>query len=172
MNRAMSPALFVALGLTATTAAASLPAPSSPEPRLEPVFEAEVLLAPSVKVGPTPLGQREYIPIIGGWVKGPRLAGKVRPGGWDWQLHGGRGCTQIHADYFLEAEDGTIINVINRGKFCPAAGGGEETPFTSPEFEAPAGPHDWLNGGAYVSKIGPGQTPGRPSVHIVFYRAR
>ena len=46
----------------------------------------EVALEPVRDLGETPLGRRRIIGITGGTFSGPRLSGKVLPGGADWQL--------------------------------------------------------------------------------------
>jgi hypothetical protein len=89
-------------------------------PRVEFAFEERVTIDQAVEMGDTLFGHRQYIPITGGTVAGPRLKGQVVPGGWDFQLtHPVSDCTQLSADYFLKAEDGTLIHVLNEGMFCP-----------------------------------------------------
>ena len=49
----------------------------------------EILFAseePTREIGRTPYGMRRRIPIIGGTFEGPRIRGRVLPGGADWQL--------------------------------------------------------------------------------------
>ena len=51
---------------------------------------------------------------------GPKLKGQVVPGGFDFQLtYSASDCTQLSADYFLKADDGTVIHVFNEGLVCP-----------------------------------------------------
>jgi hypothetical protein len=54
------------------------------------------------------------IPITGGVVRGPRLNGRVLPGGADFQLILGQG-TQAHLDarYVIELDDGSRVFVQN-----------------------------------------------------------
>ena len=80
------------------------------------------------------------VPSADGTVAGPKLKGKVVPGGWDYQLHLPHGCGTISADYFLQADDGTMINVLNKAMTCPSGPGGKL--FTRPVFEAPKGPYE------------------------------
>jgi len=138
------PRLFLVLTLFALAAPAQTPAP----PALELAFTAHVTVGPSVNLGETPFGGRNFIPITGGTVDGPRLKGKVVPGGWDWQLHLPNGCTTLSAEYFLQAEDGTLIKVLNKATFWP---GGKL--YTRPVFEAPKGPHEWLNSAVFVGAL-------------------
>ena len=117
------------------------PPPPDAVPRLEFAFEERVTLDPAVVLGDTALGHRQYIPITGGTVAGPKLRGTVVPGGWDFQLtYAASGCTQLSADYFLKADDGTLIHVFNEGLACSQ----KEPLFFRPRLEAPKGAHDWL----------------------------
>lgn len=165
--------LGAALACASLTAlpAASMAAETS-APRLDPVFVAEVTLGESLAVGQTPRGGRNLVRITGGTFTGPSVSGIVLPGGWDWQLRTDGGCTQLHADYFLQERDGTVINVVNRAKICPTSGPAAAPVYSAPEFETPLGPHQWLNGGAYVARIEAGKAPARPSVIISVYRAQ
>lgn len=140
-------------------------------PRLEFIFEEVVTLSPRVEVGDTPMGKRGFIPITGGRFEGPNIRGQVLPGGWDWQLATDGGCFLIEADYMIQTDDGVIINIDNRGRFCQRADGVAERGLTSPVFEAPLGKYDWLNAGAYVGTLeSAGKAPGE-AVRIRFYKA-
>lgn len=109
----------------AAAAPGELGAPPAPSavPRLEFAFESRVTLSPAVVVGDTLLGHRQYIPITGGTIKGPKFSGEVVSGGWDYQLGLGQGCTHLSADYFIRATDGTLIHVLNEGISCGGKGG-------------------------------------------------
>jgi hypothetical protein len=119
-------------------------------PRLEFVFEERVTLAPTVEIGDTALGARRVIPITGGTVSGPKLKGVVQPGGWDLQLtYAGSHCTQLSADYFLKAEDGTLIHVFNEGLVCPGAA----RAIFRPKLEAPEGAYEWVTRSTFVATL-------------------
>jgi len=122
-------------------------------PKVEFVFEERVTLAPAVVQGETALGHRQYIPITGGTIAGPKLNGRVIPGGWDYQLRYEGGCGTLSADYFLEADDGTIIHILNESFSCGGPGAGGQRSFFRPRFEAPEGPHDWLTRGTFVAVL-------------------
>jgi hypothetical protein len=122
-------------------------------PKVEFVFEERVTLAPAVVLGETALGHRQYIPITGGTIAGPRLKGEVIPGGWDFQLRYPGGCGTLSADYFLRADDGTVIHILNESFSCGMGGPGGERSFFRPRFEAPKGPHDWLTRGTFVASL-------------------
>jgi hypothetical protein len=140
-------------------------------PHLVFVFEEYVTLGPSVHPGETPFGDRNIVPITGGVFSGPKIRGKVMPGGWDWQLVTKTGCHSLDANYMIQADDGAIINVINKGTLCTAPGA-ETQLFTIPMFEAPLGPHAWLNGGAYVGTLELAKLHGNSAVHIRFYQVQ
>jgi hypothetical protein len=127
-----------------------------PLPVLEFAFEAAVSVAPRFSLGAVQGGERRVIPITGGVVTGPLLNGIVVPGGADWQLVQPDGLIDLTARYTIEAADGTLIGVVNRGlRHGPpevlarlAAGEAVDPGLiyfrTTPVFEAPAGPHGWL----------------------------
>jgi hypothetical protein len=122
-------------------------------PRVEFAFEARVTLAPAVVLGETPRGHRQYIPITGGSVAGPKFKGEILPGGWDFQLRYAGGCGTLTADYFWRAEDGTVIHILNESFSCGLPGPGGERSFFRPQFEVPKGPHDWLNRATFVALL-------------------
>jgi hypothetical protein len=140
-------------------------------PHLEFVFEEFVTLGPSIHPGETPFGDRNIVPITGGTFSGPNIRGKVMPGGWDWQLVTKTGCHSLQADYMIQTDDGAIINVVNKGTSCEAPGPNTKL-FTTPVFEAPLGPHAWLNGGAFIGTLDLATVDGKPAVHIRFYKVK
>jgi hypothetical protein len=140
-------------------------------PHLEFVFEEFVTLGASVHPGETPFGDRNIVPITGGTFSGPSIRGRVMPGGWDWQLSTKTGCHSLQADYMIQTDDGAIINVVNKGMLCAAAGSNAKL-FTIPAFEAPLGPHAWLNGGAFVGTLEVTKIDDKPAVHIRFYQVK
>ena len=147
--------IAIAMAIGAMPAAAdALPIGAMPPadvvPRIEFAFEERVTLSPAVVLGDTALGHRQYIPITGGTVAGPKLKGQVVPGGWDFQLtYAASKCTQLSADYFLKAEDGAVIHVFNEGLLCP---GGQRSLFR-PRLEAPAGAHEWMTHATFVATL-------------------
>lgn len=122
-------------------------------PRVEFVFEERVTLAPAVVLGQTAVGHRQYIPITGGTIAGPRLNGRVIPGGWDFQLRYESGCGTLTADYFLEADDGTVIHILNESFNCGFGSQDGVRSFFRPKFEAPEGPHGWLTRGSFIATL-------------------
>ncbi|HXY99589.1 MAG TPA: DUF3237 domain-containing protein [Stellaceae bacterium] len=84
-------------------------------PALDFAFRLRVAVAPALELGETQAGRRRIVPITGGSVEGPRLSGRVLPGGADWQIIRADGCAELTARYTLETEDGALIAVVNRG---------------------------------------------------------
>lgn len=84
---------------------------------IETVFlcKVEVTLEPIRDLGETPLGRRRIIGITGGKFAGPKLSGRILPGGADWQLIRSDGVAYLDARYTLETGDGALIYVNNKG---------------------------------------------------------
>ena len=138
-------------------------APAAPAPlQTEFVYEAVVAIDAAVEVGATPTGTRRYIPITGGTFAGPRIRGTILPGGADWQTSRPDGVTEVDALYTIRTDDGTVIIVRNSGVI--ADGGAYMR--TAPRFEAPAGPHDWLNRAQFLGSVAGGPRPGTVIIRI------
>ena len=168
-------------GSTPSAAPLGAQPPAAAFPRLEFAFEFHVTLAPAVVVGETAWGRRQYIPITGGTIAGPKFSGEVVPGGWDYQLGLGDGCGTLSADYFVRAKDGTVIHVLNEGFSCGVGTPNAERSFFRPRFEAPKGPHEWLTRSTFVATLeldppaSPPQEGARPplrGIRLKFYQVR
>ncbi len=164
----------------ATTELGAMPAEEL-FPKVEFAFEARITLAPATVVGDTATGSRQYIPITGGSIAGPKLQGRVIPGGWDYQNRMASGCFSMTADYFLEAEDGTVIHILNESFNCGRGGPGGERSYFRPTFDAPTdSAHAWLNGASFVAALeldmgaGPAAdgTRPEPAIRIKFYQIK
>ena len=84
-------------------------------PGLAFVYAASAELAAPIPIGETPDGMRRIIPILSGTVEGPHIRGRILGGGSDWQLLRSDGVTVADATYGIETDDGTIIQIRNRG---------------------------------------------------------
>jgi hypothetical protein len=104
--------LIVAAALVAAVAGAQQKMP--PPPALEFVFEVTAQVAPPDKI-PVKSGERRIIPVTGGTFDGPKLKGKVLPGGADYQLIRPDGFTEVEAHYVLESDRGERVYVTNIG---------------------------------------------------------
>jgi hypothetical protein len=81
----------------------------------EPIFTIHAELADIMNLGRTPFGERRVIGILSGSVQGPRLQGRILPGGADWQLIRGDGVANISARYIIETDAGARILVSSDG---------------------------------------------------------
>jgi len=125
------------------------------EPVLEFAFEIRVDIEPHLRIGRSADEELTFTPISGGTVAGPLLSGEVLPGGGDWAVERS-GTAQLEARYLLRADDGAVIDILNRGYYRASADvmarveGGEDVPEdeyyfrTAPVFQTDAAPHRWL----------------------------
>jgi Protein of unknown function (DUF3237) len=86
-------------------------------PAIEFVFEIHVQVTAGKiqELGETGKGIRRIVPITGGTFEGPAIRGQIVPGGYDWQLLRIDGVSEIDARYLLQADDGTLITIENKG---------------------------------------------------------
>ncbi|MEZ5044755.1 MAG: DUF3237 domain-containing protein [Saprospiraceae bacterium] len=134
-----------------------------PEPKLELIFEAKVLLDPVQELGMTTYGKRRIIPIIGGTFEGPNMKGTILSGGADWQTVRPDGTADLEARYTLKTDDGTLIYIQNRGVrhaepsvLARMAKGEKVDPSeyymrTAATFEVEAGKYAWLTKAVVIS---------------------
>ena len=81
----------------------------------KPIFVIYSTLASIQKLGATPYGERRIINILGGTVEGPRLKGKILPGGADWQIVRSDGVVDLRARYTIETDKGGLVLVNAEG---------------------------------------------------------
>src|SRR4029078_1971551 len=80
------------------------------KPELEFVYEAGGELEPPREIGKVIDGTRRIIPIsAGGYVKGPRISGKLMGNSADWQLTRPDGVTVADAIYAIESDNDAPI---------------------------------------------------------------
>lgn len=134
-----------------------VPATALPEPKLEYAFEIRVDVDPDLRIGRGSDELLTFTPITGGTVVGPLLTGEVLAGGGDWAVERS-GTAQLEARYLLRADDGAVIDILNRGYFRATPETlaryerGEEVPEsdpgvyfrTAPIFQTDAPQHRWL----------------------------
>jgi hypothetical protein len=137
-------------------------------PRTELVYEAIFDLAPTLSLGDSPLGTRFIVPITGGVFHGPKLNGKVLPGGADRQLLRKDGVKRLDALYELQTDDGAIITVHNK-VLADRDGKGYNYTFSNIDIVAPDGKYAWLNRSVYVGTLH-SLRPERAAVLIRVYR--
>lgn len=81
----------------------------------QPIFTIFAELEAITSLGRTPYGERRVIGILGGSVRGPKLNGRILPGGADWQIIRTDGTADIKARYIIETDDGARIMVTSEG---------------------------------------------------------
>lgn len=131
-------------------------------PFLEFVAELRVTVGPIAEVGAIGSGIRRFVPITGGDFAGPKMRGRVLPGGADWQSSAPDGLTQLDARYVLETEDQVRIEVRNQGiRHAPPPvlermlSGEIVDPLeyyfrTTPRFTVSAGKYEWLMQSVFI----------------------
>src|SRR5882757_4263893 len=75
----------------------------------------QVVVAAPQRLGGVPHGTRVIAPIVGGTFDGPRLRGKVLPGGGDWTLLRADGVLELDLRLTLETDDGALIYMTSFG---------------------------------------------------------
>jgi len=134
------------------------------EPRLEFLFRVRLHFTRVQLIPDMPSGfGRGAVYVDSGTVEGPRLNGKVLPdSGADWSQFRPDGVLSFDARYMIEADDGALILLHNRGYLWGRTpdvmprmrawvfDGGPEVDFgdyylrSFPTFEVGKGRHDWL----------------------------
>lgn len=80
-----------------------------------PIFHIDCAVGEIQRFGNTPYGERRVIDITGGRVHGPRLNGRILPGGTDRQIIRADGVTDLQARYSIETDAGGLILVNSDG---------------------------------------------------------
>src|SRR5262249_42483459 len=80
-----------------------------------PLMTLRVAVAGPQKIGAVPHGTRTTVPIAGGEFEGPRLRGKVLPGGGDWTLLRADGVLELDLRVTLATDDGALIHLASFG---------------------------------------------------------
>jgi hypothetical protein len=126
-------------------------------PSLQLLYTSRVEVETPLELGKSPYGERRIINIKGGAFSGPRLSGRVLPGGADWQIIRYDGITEVEARYTLETDDGALIYVSNWGlrhgpkEVMARLAAGEKVDAneyyfrTTPIFETGSTDYQWLN---------------------------
>jgi hypothetical protein len=122
-----------------------------------PLMTLQVFVAPPQKLGAVPHGIRVIAPITSGIFEGPRLRGKVLPGGGDWTLLRSDGVLELELQITLETDDDALIYMRSFGlrhgppEVLAALVRGESVDpsqyyfRTAPRFETSASQYAFLN---------------------------
>ena len=117
----------------------------------------QVVVMGAQKIGAAPHGTRVFVPIGSGDFEGPRLRGRVLPGGGDWTLLRGDGVLELDLRLTLETDDGALIHMRSFGlrhgppEVIAALGRGESVDpstyyfRTTPRFETGHPKYAFLN---------------------------
>jgi hypothetical protein len=147
-------------------------------PTFEHAFTISIDLSRPYWVKPTARGEtRAAIYAAAGSVEGPRLNGRVIPmSGGDFPLTRPSGVIDFDARYLLEADDGAIIYLENRGyrwaktdAIADQMRANADVSFNeyymrvTPRFDAPAGPHEWMSRHVFVGVAE--KLPGANRIH-------
>ena len=120
---------------------------------------------------------RAAVYAASGTIEGPRLNGIVIPmSGGDFPLLRPNGVIDFDARYLLQADDGAVIYMQNRGYRWAASpeiaermsrnepvDHSEYYMRVSPKFDAPAGPHEWMTKHVFVGVAE--KLPGANRIH-------
>ena len=79
------------------------------------LFTITLEVPPPLDLGETPYGSRRIASISGGSFEGPKLKGRVLPGGGDWLLLRRDGTLQLDVRLTLETDDGQHIYMTYKG---------------------------------------------------------
>jgi hypothetical protein len=82
---------------------------------VRPLMMLQVIVADPQRIGAGPHGTRITAPITEGHFEGPRLRGRVLPGGGDWLLLRADGVLELDLRLTLETDDGALIHMTSLG---------------------------------------------------------
>lgn len=109
------------------------------------------------KLGVTPAGERKCVPVLGGRVEGPRLAGRILAGGSDWAVTNAAGILELDVRLVIETDDGALINCQYTGmrhgpaEVMASLAAGKHVDYRdlyfriAPRFDTADPRYDWLN---------------------------
>jgi hypothetical protein len=80
-----------------------------------PLMTVKIAAAPRQELGTVPHGIRSFVPVTGGDFEGPRLRGKILPGGGDWLLLRSDGVLELDLRITLETDDHALIYMTFQG---------------------------------------------------------
>ena len=141
-----------------------------------PLMTVRITAAPPQKLGAVPHGTRLIVPVTGGDFEGPRLRGKILPGGGDWLLLRADGVLELDLRITLETDDHALIYMTFQGlrhgppAAIAALGRGEVVDparyyfRTVPRFETSAETYAFLN---RIVAVGAGETRPDGAVHKI-----
>ena len=124
---------------------------------------SDLAAAPPQKLGTGPHGIRSIVPVTGGDFEGPRLRGKVLPGGGDWLLLRSDGVLELDLRITLETDDGALIHMTFEGVRDDGPPGGSYFRTVS-RFETGDAKYSFLN---RLLAVGSGQIRADGPLHVI-----
>ena len=141
-----------------------------------PLMTVRITAGPPQKLGTVPHGVRTIVPVTGGEFEGPRLRGRILPGGGDWLLLRSDAVLELDLRITLETDDGALIDMRFQGlrhgppDVIAALGRGEivnpATYYfrTLPRFETASEKYAFLN---RIVTVGAGETRPDGAIHRI-----
>ena len=130
-----------------------------------PLMTVKIIAAPLQKLGAVPYGVRTFVPVAGGDFEGPRLRGRILPGGGDWLLLRSDGVLELDLRITLETDDHALIYMTFQGMRHGAPDDPARYYFrTVPGFETSAEAYTFLN---RIVAVGVGETRPDGAVHRI-----
>lgn len=86
------------------------------------LVQFDIEATPPHELGITPRGRRRVVYVSGGRFHGPKLNGKLLPGGGDAALVRSDGVFEADVRFLLQCDDGAMIHVTYRGLWHAAPG--------------------------------------------------
>jgi hypothetical protein len=83
--------------------------------RSRPLMTVRINAGPRQMFGTVPHGTRTFVPVSGGDFEGPRLRGRIVPGGGDWLLLRSDGVLELDLRITLETDDQALIYMTFQG---------------------------------------------------------
>lgn len=127
------------------------------ELKTRPLAILTAVLQPAQALGETPYGNRKIVTVEGGSFIGPRIRGRIVPGGGDWALTRRDGVLLLDVRLTIETDDGALVYCSYTGQrhgsaevMARLAKGEPVDPADmyfriAPKFETAAPAYDWLN---------------------------
>ena len=141
-----------------------------------PLMTVRIAAATPQQLGEVPHGIRSIVPVTGGDFEGPRLRGKILPGGGDWLLLRADGVLELDLRITLETDDRALVYMTFQGlrhgspDVMAALGRGEVVDparyyfRTVPRFETSADTYAFLN---RIVTVGVGESHSGGAVHRI-----
>lgn len=111
---------------------------------VEHVLTMTARMEQAILVPGAPQGTRGVVHVTEGEFEGARLSGTITAGGADWFTARADGSLRLDVRLLLACSDGTTVLLAYQGIAVPAGAKGYDIRI-APLFEAPEGPHAWLN---------------------------